>query len=109
MFDRVIRRYELTIGHPKRDSNLIINHESKLDQVDSLIKAQRSQSFQHKGNHASLTNGVLTMAKTVVKLTNAQFVKENQGFIAKCYGAGIPATKRQASKYRRKLGKAYNA
>ena len=40
-------------------------------------------------------------------VTNAEFAAQNDGFKAACEKAGIPATKRQASKWRRKFGTAY--
>ena len=46
--------------------------------------------------------------KPVVKLTNRQFAKEDKGFIDACVKADIPPTIRQASKYRRKIGTAFN-
>ena len=40
---------------------------------------------------------------------NKTFAQTNQAFKNACEKAGIPATKRQASKFRRKLGKAWKA
>ena len=41
--------------------------------------------------------------------TNRTFAQTNQLFKNACEQAGIPATKRQASKFRRKFGLAWNA
>lgn len=40
--------------------------------------------------------------------SNLQFSKEDQNFRNACEKAGVEPTMRQASKYRRKTGKAYN-
>lgn len=40
-------------------------------------------------------------------VTNTEFAAKNDGLKAACEKAGIPATKRQASKWRRKFGTAY--
>lgn len=40
-------------------------------------------------------------------VTNTEFAAQNDGFKAACEKVGIPATKRQASKWRRKFGAAY--
>ena len=40
---------------------------------------------------------------------NREFAKSNSQFKAACEKAGIPATQRQASRYRRKMGKAYKS
>lgn len=40
-------------------------------------------------------------------VTNTEFAAQNDWFKAACEKAGIPATKRQASKWRRKFGTAY--
>lgn len=40
-------------------------------------------------------------------VTNTEFAAQNDDFKAACEKAGIPATKRQASKWRRKFGMAY--
>jgi len=40
-------------------------------------------------------------------MTNAEFAKEDVKFQNACEAVGIPATSRQASKYKRKFGKAY--
>lgn len=40
-------------------------------------------------------------------VTNTEFAAQNDGFKAACEKVGIPATKRQASKWRRKFGTAY--
>lgn len=40
-------------------------------------------------------------------VTNTEFAAQNDSFKAACEKAGIPATKRQASKWRRKFGTAY--
>lgn len=40
--------------------------------------------------------------------TNAEFAK-TEAFVAACEIAGTPATKRQASKFRNRYGKVYNA
>ena len=40
-------------------------------------------------------------------VTNKQFAQTDQKFIEACKHAGIPPTKRQASKWRRKQGLAY--
>ena len=42
-------------------------------------------------------------------MTNAQFAKENKEFIAACKAVEIPATSRQASRWRNKKGKAYRS
>lgn len=42
-------------------------------------------------------------------ITNRQMTEQDAGFVEACQKAGIKATKRQASKYRRGLGAAYNA
>ena len=47
--------------------------------------------------------------KPAVKLTNAKFAQTAKGFNDACNMAGIKPTKRQASKYRRGLGLAYQA
>ena len=39
--------------------------------------------------------------------TNKEFAQENKDFRDACQRAGIEATKRQASRFRRKKGKAY--
>ena len=44
-----------------------------------------------------------------IDLTNDSFAATDRHFIAMCERAGVAATKRQASKYRRKLGSAYRA
>lgn len=41
-------------------------------------------------------------------MTNREFAKKDQPFIKACELAQIPATGRQASKYRRERGKAYD-
>jgi len=41
-------------------------------------------------------------------MTNREFAKKNRAFIKACELAEIPATGRQASKYRRERGKAYS-
>ena len=41
-------------------------------------------------------------------ITNRAFTKDGE-FQAACAAAGVEPTKRQASKYRRKMGAAYNA
>ena len=41
--------------------------------------------------------------------TNAEFAKNDGKFINACSKVGIPATSRQASKYRMKKGLAYNS
>lgn len=43
----------------------------------------------------------------MTKPTNAQFSQTDAVFLKACFLAGTPPTKRQASKYRRKIGKAY--
>ena len=45
--------------------------------------------------------------KTQIGQSNAAFAKTNQAFIAACEKVDIPATSRQASKFRCKRGKAY--
>jgi hypothetical protein len=45
--------------------------------------------------------------KTVEQPTNKEFTKDGR-FIQACETAGVPATSRQASKFRNKKGKAYN-
>ena len=40
-------------------------------------------------------------------VTNTEFATQNDGFKAACEKASVPATKRQASKWRRKFGTAY--
>lgn len=40
--------------------------------------------------------------------SNLQFSKEDQNFINACEKAGVQPSIRQASKFRRKTGKAYN-
>jgi len=40
-------------------------------------------------------------------MTNREFSQQNQDFISACIRAQIPATKRQASKWRRRVGKAW--
>ncbi len=44
----------------------------------------------------------------MVETTNAHFAKSNKEFIAACGAVKLPPTLRQASKFRRKVGKAYN-
>lgn len=44
-----------------------------------------------------------------MRQTNAVFAKENRQFQDACKKAEIPATARQASKYRSGKGKAYNS
>uniref|UniRef100_A0A6M3JP82 Uncharacterized protein n=1 Tax=viral metagenome TaxID=1070528 RepID=A0A6M3JP82_9ZZZZ len=41
-----------------------------------------------------------------MKLTNANFAKKDQNFRVACEVASVLPTKRQASKYRRRLGRA---
>lgn len=41
-------------------------------------------------------------------ISNAVFAKTNEHFQERCVKADTPATSRQASKYRRGYGKAYN-
>ena len=40
-------------------------------------------------------------------VTNTEFATQNDGFKAACEKASVPATNRQASKWRRKFGTAY--
>ena len=40
-------------------------------------------------------------------MSNKEFAKTDQAFINACEKVGIPATKRQASKWRSKKGKAH--
>ena len=40
---------------------------------------------------------------------NREFAKTDEQFKAACEKAGVQPTPRQASKYRRKMGRAYNA
>jgi hypothetical protein len=42
-----------------------------------------------------------------MKLTNTQFAKTCQSFIAACQRAGVEPTTRQASKFRNKKGSAF--
>jgi hypothetical protein len=42
-------------------------------------------------------------------MTNRQFAKENEIFKQSCQEAKVEPTKRQASKFRRNLGKAFKA
>lgn len=61
-------------------------------------------------NYVPLTTGVLDMSKKpAVKPTNTKFMKDDKSFNDACKMAGITPTKRQASKYRRGLGLAYQA
>jgi len=41
------------------------------------------------------------------RMTNAKFAGTNEQFKEACKAAGVAPTSRQASKYRRKMGKAY--
>lgn len=41
-------------------------------------------------------------------MSNREFAEKNSTFRLQCEAAGVQRTKRQASKYRRKLGKAFN-
>jgi hypothetical protein len=59
-------------------------------------------------------NAALIAAKRAVtnaqgKQTNAVFATQNPEFLAACEAGEIPATPRQASKYRRKMGRAWDA
>ncbi|MEK6683791.1 MAG: hypothetical protein AABY46_03945 [Nitrospirota bacterium] len=47
------------------------------------------------------------MDDTTTRETNAKFAQDNRHFRVACDLAGIKPTTRQASKYRRGLGKAY--
>ncbi len=42
-----------------------------------------------------------------MEITNMQYAKSNADFIAACSAVNLPTTGRQASKFRRKTGKAY--
>lgn len=42
------------------------------------------------------------------EMTNKEFAEQNELFIKSCGKAGVTASKRQASKFRNKRGKAYN-
>ena len=46
--------------------------------------------------------------KAPVRQTHAEYAKKHQGFKDACELVGLPATARQASKYRRKLGAAFS-
>lgn len=41
------------------------------------------------------------------RMTNAEFAETDQEFKAACQAAGIPATRRQASKWKLKFGRAW--
>ena len=45
--------------------------------------------------------------KSIHETTNTRFAGENVAFKTACETAGIPPTKRQASKWRNEYGKAY--
>lgn len=49
------------------------------------------------------------MDKPAVKVTNKKFAEDNTKFVSACQRAGIPATARQASKFRAEKGLAYNS
>ena len=51
--------------------------------------------------------GAIGWTRTSGYVTNTEFATQNDGFKTACEKAGIPATKRQASKWRRKFGTAY--
>ena len=51
--------------------------------------------------------GVVGWQRPKGYVTNAEFAGQDEAFKSACERAGIPATKRQASKWRRKLGTAY--
>lgn len=55
--------------------------------------------------------GIIGFFKNLPKgfKSNAAFAEKDSGFRDACEKAGIPPTKRQASKYRRGFGMAYNA
>jgi hypothetical protein len=40
-------------------------------------------------------------------MTNLEFSRKNEEFKAACEAVGLPATKRQASKWQRQCGRAY--
>ena len=64
--------------------------------------------------HQNLPTWMLALRKlnvaapvTNYKTTNMVFAKTDGNFRAACESAGIPPTRRQASKWRNKMGKAY--
>ena len=77
------------------------------------IKNQVSQSWSNRSNDykEKSRNKATTAAKSscLYDTTNAEFAKHNGKFRQDCELAGLPPTARQASKYRRGFGDAYNA
>ena len=57
---------------------------------------------------ASKPKKVVEAPKGPVRQTHAEYAKKHQGFKDACELVGLPATARQASKYRRKLGAAFS-
>lgn len=47
------------------------------------------------------------MTPNTPKTPHREFAKRDAGFGAACNAVGLPATKRQASKYRRHMGRAW--
>jgi len=68
--------------------------------TDEGRKAEKSRQETRKAAAATNAAG---------RQTNAVFASENEEFKNACIEASVEATPRQASKYRRKRGQAYNA
>ena len=51
----------------------------------------------------------MTKQKKPPEQTNAEYAKTSTHFRSHCLAAGVEPTKRQASKFRRGVGSAYNA
>jgi len=64
------------------------------------LKAEQARQIMKRDTAAKNAEG---------RQTNAVYASENEEFKAACIAASCEATPRQASKYRRKRGVAYNA
>ena len=63
--------------------------------------------FTKVGTHACGKGNPVGFKVPKGYVTNAEFSKTNSAFLSACAVSGVPATKRQASKWRRKFGTAY--
>ena len=70
---------------------------------------QDTKNTNSQGTHSLGRGNGLPVGWKVPKgyVTNEQFASQNNEFRVACENANIQPTKRQASKWRRKMGKAY--
>ncbi len=67
-----------------------------------------NRKFKNAEDRANVRRKMIAAGTNHEGQSNREFAEKNEIFQLFCAEAGVQSTKRQASKYRRKMGKAYS-